>query len=163
MFVFVLLCITLYPFWFCNHLKRKRKLLLSYRCIVILNVMWLFPTVPWVGLQYVIVVFPDHTHLLLLNRNGGVIHFAEKAGEKITFYQATKTWINMRFFRHINMPTVALSRILNVHYPVALDVCIYTQSINTEGIKFSSFSSYIYSFPSYFLPSRRWNLQQSFI
>ena len=23
-----------------------------------------FPTVPWVGLQFVIVVFPDHTHLL---------------------------------------------------------------------------------------------------
>ena len=25
--------------------------------------MWLFLTVPWVGLQCVIVVFPDHTHL----------------------------------------------------------------------------------------------------
>ena len=38
-------------------------LLLSYRCIVTINVLWLFLTVPWVGLQYVIVVFPDHTHL----------------------------------------------------------------------------------------------------
>ena len=38
--------------------------LLSYRCIVTINVLWLFLTVPWVGLQYVIVVFPDHTHLL---------------------------------------------------------------------------------------------------
>ena len=27
--------------------------------------MCLFLTVPWVGLQCVIVVFPDHTHLLL--------------------------------------------------------------------------------------------------
>ena len=49
-------------------LKRKRKLaallLLSYRCIVAINVMWLFLTVPWVVLQYVIAVFPDHTHLL---------------------------------------------------------------------------------------------------
>ena len=48
--------------------KRKRKLvalvLLSYRCIVTINVLWLFLTVPWVGLQYVILVFPDHTHLL---------------------------------------------------------------------------------------------------
>ena len=26
------------------------------------NVMWLFLTVPWFGLHYVIVVFPDHTH-----------------------------------------------------------------------------------------------------
>ena len=40
-----------------------KMLLLSYRCIVTINVLWLFLTVPWVGLQYVIVVFPDHTHL----------------------------------------------------------------------------------------------------
>ena len=49
-------------------LKRKRMLvallLLSYRCIVSINVLWLFLVVPWVGRQCVIVVFPDHTHLL---------------------------------------------------------------------------------------------------
>ena len=49
-------------------LKRKRKLvallLLYCRCIVTINVLWLFLTVPWVGLQCVIVVFPDHTHFL---------------------------------------------------------------------------------------------------
>ena len=49
-------------------LERKRKLvallLLSYRCIVTINVLWPFLAVPWVGLQCVIVVFPDHTHLL---------------------------------------------------------------------------------------------------
>ena len=28
------------------------------------NVSWLFLAVPWVGMQCVIVVFPDHTHLL---------------------------------------------------------------------------------------------------
>ena len=54
-------------------LKRKRKLvallLLSYRCIVTINVLWLILTVPWVGLQYVIVVFPDHTHLLFYHLN----------------------------------------------------------------------------------------------
>ena len=48
--------------------NRKRKLvallLLSYRCIVTLNVLWLFLTVPWVGLERMLVVFPDHTHLL---------------------------------------------------------------------------------------------------
>ena len=51
-------------------LKRKRKLvallLLSYRCFVTINVLWLFLAVPWVGLQCVIVVFPDHTHLLFV-------------------------------------------------------------------------------------------------
>ena len=40
---------------------------LSYRCIVAVDVMWLFLTVQRVGLQYVIVVFPDHTHLLFKN------------------------------------------------------------------------------------------------
>ena len=48
-------------------LNRMRKLvallLLSNICIVTINVLWLFITVPWVGPQYVIVVFPDHTHL----------------------------------------------------------------------------------------------------
>ena len=47
-------------------LNRKRKLIallsLSYRCIVTINVLWLFLMLRWVGLQYVIVVFPDHTH-----------------------------------------------------------------------------------------------------
>ena len=41
------------------------KTILSYRCIVTTNVLWLILTVPWVGLQCVISVFPDHTHLLL--------------------------------------------------------------------------------------------------
>ena len=59
----------------CNHssfaiiLERKRKLvallLLSYGCLVTVNVLWLFLTMPWVGLQYVIVVFPGHNHLFL--------------------------------------------------------------------------------------------------
>ena len=58
----------------CDHssfaiiLKRKRKLvallLLSYICIVTINVLWPFLAVLWVGLQCVIVVFSDHTHLL---------------------------------------------------------------------------------------------------
>ena len=66
-FVFILLCITLCLFHFAIILKRKRKLvallLLSYGCLVIVNVLWPFLTVPWVGLQYVIVVFPGHTHI----------------------------------------------------------------------------------------------------
>ena len=57
-------------------LKRTRKpvalLLLSYRCIVTINVLWLFLMVPWVGLQCVIVVFPDHTHLLLGRFSAGM-------------------------------------------------------------------------------------------
>ena len=40
---------------------------LPYGCIVTINVLWLSLTVPWVGLQYMIVVFPDHTRLLFGN------------------------------------------------------------------------------------------------
>ena len=51
-------------------LTRKRELvallLLSFWRLVTVNVMCLFLTVPWVGLQFVTVVFPDHTHLLFL-------------------------------------------------------------------------------------------------
>ena len=38
-------------------------LLLSYRCSVTINALWLFHTVPLVGVQCVNVVFPYHTHL----------------------------------------------------------------------------------------------------
>ena len=37
---------------------------LSSWCLVIVE--WLFLAVPWVCLQFVIVVFSDHTHLLFL-------------------------------------------------------------------------------------------------
>ena len=73
MFVGVL-CLSLFCYaLYCVHSsfaitwKRKRKLvvllLLSNRCNVTNNVLWLFRAVLCVGLQCVIVVFPDHTHL----------------------------------------------------------------------------------------------------
>ena len=40
--------------------------LLSYRCSVTINVLWFFLAVPCVGLQCVVVVFPDHTHLIFI-------------------------------------------------------------------------------------------------
>ena len=63
LFCYALLCVHSS---FAIILKRTRKLvallLLSYRCVVTINVLCLFLAVPWVGLQYVIVVFPDHNH-----------------------------------------------------------------------------------------------------
>ena len=54
----------------CNHLEKEGKrvilLFLSYRCIITINVLWFFLTVPWVGLPSVIVIFPDHSHLLFI-------------------------------------------------------------------------------------------------
>ena len=37
--------------------------LLSFLCLITVNFLWFFLTVSWVGLQFVIVVFPDQTHL----------------------------------------------------------------------------------------------------
>ena len=68
LFCCVLLCVLSS---FAIILMRKRELvallLLSSRCLVTLSVPWLFLIVPFVGLQCVIVVFPDHTHLLFGN------------------------------------------------------------------------------------------------
>ena len=46
-------------------MKREQLVALLFLRLVIVNVLWLFLTLQWVGLQCVIVVFPDHTHLLL--------------------------------------------------------------------------------------------------
>ena len=59
-------------------LMGKRELValhsLSSWCLVM--VVWPFLTVPWVCLLFVIVVFPDHTHLLFLaNVNARKIMF----------------------------------------------------------------------------------------
>ena len=66
LFCYALLCVHSS---FAIILKRKRKLvallLLSYRCFVTINVLGLFLTVPWDGLQFVIEVFHDHAHCLL--------------------------------------------------------------------------------------------------
>ena len=61
LFLYTLLCVLSII------LKWKRGLvallLLSYGCLIPVNVLWLFLTVPRVGLQCVNVVFPDHTLL----------------------------------------------------------------------------------------------------
>ena len=63
-----MLCYTLLyvPTSFAIILMGKRELVallsLSSWCLVI--AVWLFLAVPWVCLQFVTVVFADHTHLL---------------------------------------------------------------------------------------------------
>ena len=75
-------CLLLLPLWeyvaalcfvvhsnFAIILMGKRELVallsLSSWCLVI--GVWLFLAVSWVYLQFVIVIFPDHTHLLIVN------------------------------------------------------------------------------------------------
>ena len=44
--------------------KRDLVVLLSLSSWCLVIVVWLFLAVPWVCLQFVVVVFSDHTHLL---------------------------------------------------------------------------------------------------
>ena len=44
--------------------KRELVVLLSLSSWCLVVIAWLFLEVPWVCLRFVIVVFPDHTHLL---------------------------------------------------------------------------------------------------
>ena len=71
-------CLLLYaPSSFAIILMGKRELVallsLSSWCLVI--VVWLFLVVPWVCLQFMFVVFPDHTHLLFC-RVSQLVQFA---------------------------------------------------------------------------------------
>ena len=73
-FWYALLCVfSLVPII----LKRKILFLLSHPCLAILYVLWLFLTVPWVGLQCVIVVFSGHNRFFL--------HFTNNKHIKINF------------------------------------------------------------------------------
>ena len=55
--------LVLQPSW-----TGRESWLLCFHCLThvffTVNVLWLFLTVPWVGLRCVIMVFPDHTHFL---------------------------------------------------------------------------------------------------
>ena len=54
-----------YALLFCKHHDEEERAgcfaLIAFLSLVTVNVPLLFLTVPWVGLQCVIVVFPDHT------------------------------------------------------------------------------------------------------
>ena len=60
-------CVASCPFWCCGHLDGGRGLVallgLSSWCLVVVG--QLFLAVPRCCLQFVIVVFPDHTHYFL--------------------------------------------------------------------------------------------------
>ena len=47
--------------------KRELVDLLCLSSWWLMIVLWLFLAIPWVRLQFVIVVFPDHTHILFVS------------------------------------------------------------------------------------------------
>ena len=62
--ILVLVYVTVCPSSFAIIMMGKREMVLSIWCIVTVSVRWPFLKVSWVGLHCVIVVFPEHSHLL---------------------------------------------------------------------------------------------------
>ena len=91
---YVLLYVSLCPLLFCNHLDGEERagcfakfvFLMSRDCCVALL------AVPWVSLQFVIVAFPDHTHLLFLQLNQDK-HFATNRFSQRAFYNLNHSFI----------------------------------------------------------------------
>ena len=92
MLVFVWYAIPYVHSSFAIIFTRKRELiallLLSLECLVTVNVLWLFLAVPWVSLQYVIVIFPNHTHLLLYELSNVILK--QTSNVQKGYYQAQK-------------------------------------------------------------------------
>ena len=67
LFCYALLCV--HSTVLCYYLEEEEKAgcfaIIVLQMYFIINIMWFFLMVRWVGLQCVIVVFPDYTHLLL--------------------------------------------------------------------------------------------------
>ena len=111
-------CMSLYvPSSFAIILLRKKELVallsLSFWCLVI--VVWLFPAVPWVCLQVVIVVFPDRTHILFFKINYLLMHvisIAECSKGSILQYCRPLCLILSGRFAQVN----CLDTILCLHY-----------------------------------------------
>ena len=62
----VLLCITLCPSSFAIIIEEEERAGCFAFIVLRMSWLWLFLEVLWVGLQCVIVVFPDQTHLLFM-------------------------------------------------------------------------------------------------
>ena len=93
----MLCCTLLYvPSSFALILMGKRKLVallsVSSWCLVI--VVWLFLAAPWVCVQFVIVVFPDHTHLLFF-----IFHFLNAWGKIINVWRHHYHYVLFQFIQ----------------------------------------------------------------
>ena len=64
---------------------------------MVVNALSPFLTVPWVGLQCVIVAFPGHTHLLFLKITGG--------GAKFILLHDVESWSDITPCDKINKPS----------------------------------------------------------
>ena len=116
MFVFVLVFIFCVRSSFAIILTRKRELialqLLSFRCLVTLNALWLFLLMPLVCLQCVIVVCPDHTHLLFNTFNKLIMQILFKQGYRYHKLYKSYSEFYRRFYDFLSNFYVELKSLL---------------------------------------------------
>ena len=77
--------------------KRELDALLCLSSWCLLIVVWLFLTIPRVCVQFVIVVFPDHTHLLFLKK-------ISRRQTSVKNYQEVKYIVANRFAMYVPKP-----------------------------------------------------------
>ena len=82
MFCCALLCVNS-SFAIISMRKRELVALLYLSSLCLMFVVWLFLTLPQVCLHFVIVVFPDHTHLLIVTLFSTV---SDKKVDLFSFY-----------------------------------------------------------------------------
>ena len=85
--------------------KRELVALLSLSTWCLMIVVWLFHVVPQACLQFVIVVFPDNTSFLILNRTNTLIMLMDKYEERGLQYRmvAYNYYMERRSFIVINL------------------------------------------------------------
>ena len=82
MFCCALLCVN-YSFAIISVGKRELAALLCLSSWCLMSVMWFLFTMPWVCLQFVVVVFPNHTHFLYF------IKRVEESDKCIAFFETS--------------------------------------------------------------------------
>ena len=98
--------------------KRKLVALLSLSSWCLLMVVWLLLAVPWVSLLFVIMVFPDHTHLLFLGSEYPLylLYMNHKTGDLDT--NGLHHWIVSEF--ELKMPLTRSHTVLEFDHEIIL-------------------------------------------
>ena len=124
-----------------NHLEDEEPagcfafVVLPSECLVTVYVLWLFLTVPWVGLQCVIGVFPDHTHLLFFiqlqtfkNTHSYSLYIHVFTPDCIYTYllQIVYTHIYSGLYIHVFTPDCIYTYLLRIVYTLILLQIVYT-------------------------------------
>ena len=74
------------------------------------RVLWPFPTVPWVGLQFVIMVFSDHAHLQFVQC---IITGKQTKSNQLAAMKLRKGFFNRRQLELLETPSWATIGLLN--------------------------------------------------